>query len=154
MISASYFHIAQLISLVTDASNFQDSTLWDPDTTSGLGGWGDPNDDNQITDGGFADDFVVSYPVPNRIRRQYTPSFPNAPDVLLADSFTPEVIAAIVSGFEGSFVGFQALLEWEPHGAVHAIVGGCVNLLPALQFYPLTNTTQRSYWVLSIKRPC
>ena len=31
------------------------------DTTSGVGGWGDPNDDDQITDGAFTDGFIVSY---------------------------------------------------------------------------------------------
>ena len=99
--------------------------------TSGVGGWGDPNDDHQITDGGFAKDFVLSYPVPHRLRRQYTPFFYGAPDVPLTDSLTRENQAMMVNGFEGSFVGFQAKFEFGSHAAVHVIVGGCVNLLPA-----------------------
>ena len=154
MISACDFHIAQLIRFVTDASNFQDSTFWDPDTTSGVGGWGNPNDDYQITSGAFAKDFIVSYPVPHRIRRQYTPDLPGGPASPLAKAFTPESQAAMVNGFEGDFVGFQAKFESGSHGAIHIIVGGYVNLLPALWSHPLTDPTQRSHRVLSIKRSC
>ena len=154
MISEYGFHIGELISFVTDASNFQNSTFWDPDTTSGVGGWGDPNDDYQITDGGFAEDFVVSYPVPHRLRRQYTPAVPGGPAVPLTNAFTPESQAAMVHDFEGSFVGFQAKFESGSHPAVHIIVGGCVNLLPALLFRTLTDPTQRSCWGLSVNRSC
>jgi len=114
---------------MTDASNFQNSTFWDPDTASGVGGWGDPNDDNQITDGGFADGFVVSYPSPHRLRRLYTPTSPDQPDLPLANAFTPESRAALVNGFEGSFLGFQQRLEPGAHRSIHYMVGGCINLL-------------------------
>ena len=154
MISACDFHIAELINFGTDVSNFQDSTFWDPDATSGVGGWGDPNDDYQITSGGFAKDFIVSYPVPHRIRRQYTPVVPGGPAAPLTKAFTPESQVAMVNGFEGSFVGFQAEFESGSHKAVHAIVAGCVNLLPALWFCPLKGPTQRSFRGLSIKRSC
>ena len=141
MISACHFHIAELISFVTDASNFENSTFWDPDTTSGVGGWGDPNDDYQITSGGFAKDFVLSYPVPHRLRRQYTLMDPDNPGVFLANEFTPESQIAAVNGFAGSFVGFQARIDLGSHLAVHRIVGGYVNLLNALCFHPLTDPT-------------
>ena len=129
MTLACHSHIAELISLMTDASNFQNSTFWDPDTTSGVGGWGDPNDDDQITDGGFADGFIVSYPSPHRPRRLYTPIDSDPPYGLFTNSFTPESQLAMVNGFEGDFIGFQALFQSGSHRAVHRIVGGCVNLL-------------------------
>ena len=110
---------------MTDSSNFQNSTFWDPAADSGIGGWGDPNDDYQITDGGFAN-FTVSYPVPHRIRRQYTPI--SGAGVSLAPLFTPESQSAMVAGTVGSFIGFQAAIEPGSHAAVHQIVGGCVNL--------------------------
>ena len=139
---------------ITDASNFQNSTFWDPDTTSGVGGWGDPNDDDQITDGAFADDFHVSYPSPHRLRRRYTPTAPGNPDEPLTNEFTPESQAAMVNGFEGDFIGFQARLGPGSHGAIHEIVGGCVNLLSALRLRPLTDHTQRPWRNLSIDRSC
>jgi hypothetical protein len=142
---------------MADAFDFQNSTFWDPDTTSGVGGWGDPNDDYQITDGGFADGFIVSYPSPHRLRRYYTPTPSDNPNELLANAFTPESQVAMVNGFEGNFLGFQARFEPGSHRSVHYIVGGCVNLLNALWFRPLMDrieSTQRPFWCLSIDRPC
>jgi len=124
MISTHSFHIAYLTRPITDASNFQNSDFWDPDTTSGVGGWGDPNDDNQITSGGFVN-FTVSYPAPHRIRRQYTPIGSNGES--LAAMFTPESQRAMVNGSVGNYVSFQATFESTSHGAVHRIVGGSVN---------------------------
>jgi len=125
MISTDSFHVGYLTHPMTDASNFQNSTFWDPNTDSGVGGWGDPNDDNQITTGGFATDFVVSYPAPHKIRRQYTPI--SNTGQRLAEEFTPESQNAMVHGTVGDYIGFQALFETSSHGAVHRIVGGCVN---------------------------
>ena len=139
---------------MADASNFQNSTFWDPDTTSGVGGWGDPDDDDQITDGAFADGFVVSYPSPHRVRRRYTPTNPRSPDVLLANEFTPESQVAMVNGFQGDFIGFQARFAPGSHAAVHQIVGGCVKLLNTLQLCPLTDPTQRPSRKLSVDRSC
>ena len=154
MISACNFHVAEPIGVTADNSNFENSTFWDPDASSGVGGWGDPNDDHQITSGGFANGFIVSYPAPHKPRRQYTPMDTDNPGVLLAAAFTPESQVAAVNGFAGSFVGFQARIELGSHRSVHRITGGCVNLLNALGFRPLTNPTQRSFWDLSIKRSC
>jgi len=139
---------------MVDASNFQNSTFWDLNTTSGVGGWGDPNDDDQITDGAFANDFIVSYPLPHRLRRQYTPNNPNNPDEILANAFTPESQAAMVNGFQGDFIGFQVQLESGSHAAVHFIVGGCVNFPNALGLRLLTDPTQRPLWKLSVDRSC
>ena len=117
---------------MTDASNFQNSTFWDPDTTSGVGGWGEANDDYQITDGGFADDFFLSYPSPHKLRRQFTPTAAEKPGELLANMFTSESQEEMVNGYVGSFIGFQARFEGSSHGAVHRVVGGYVNFINAL----------------------
>jgi len=117
----------------------------------GVGGWGDPNDDNQITDGAFVD-FIVSYPLPHRLRRRYTPNNPNNPDELLANAFTPESQAAMVNGFQGDFIGFQVRLKSGSHAAVHETVGGCFNPPNALQLRLLTDPTQRPLWKLSVDR--
>ena len=131
MISPCHFHIAELTSSMTDVSNFQNSTFWDPDTTSGLGTWGDPNDDYQLTDGGFADGFHLSYPSPHRLRRQYTQDDMLIPGHSLTELFTPESQADMINGFQGDFVGFQAVFQKMSHRAIHFIVGGSVNLLYA-----------------------
>jgi len=125
MTSMHSFHVAELTRPMTDSSNFQNSTFWDPDADSGVGGWGDPNNDNQITDGAFAD-LAVSYPVPHRIRRKYTPLSDTGES--LAAIFTPESQRAMVAGTVGDFIGFQAAIQPRSHAAVHQIVGGCVNL--------------------------
>ena len=129
-------HVLELIRFMTDASNFQNSTFWDSDPVSGVGRWGDANDDNQITDGGFANDFTLSYPSPHRVRRLYSPTAREMPGVLLSDSFTPESQAAMVNDFVGSFIGFQARFEGSSHGAVHRIVGGCVSFLTRVVVSP------------------
>jgi tyrosinase len=133
-------HVAQLIRSMTDASDFPNSTFWDPDTVSGVGSWGDANDDYQITDGAFADDFLLSYPSPHKLRRRYAPTAPEKPGVLLSDTFTDENRVAMVNDFVGSFIGFQARFEGSSHGAVHRVVGGCVSLLNLLRFFPLTDS--------------
>ena len=114
-----------------DAPNFENSTFWDPDTTSGIGGWGDPNQDYQVTNGGFATDFPLSYPSPHRFSRRYTPTIPNRPGPM-TDLFTYESQLAMVNGFVGDFIGFQTSIESGSHGAVHRIVGGCVDILNVL----------------------
>jgi len=139
---------------IADVSNFQNSTFWDPDTTSGVGGWGDPNDDDQITDGAFADGFIVSYPSPHRLRRRYTPTNPDNPDEHFTNAFTPESQAAMVNSFEGNFLVFQARLGLGSHLAVHEIVGGCAHLPNALRLRSLTDPTQRPAWRLSVDRSC
>ena len=121
---------------MTDAFDFTNSTFWDPDTTSGIGGWGDPNNDYQITSGGFANNFTLSYPSPHKLRRQYTPIFPGFPE--LATLITPESQAAIINGFVGDFIAFQAALQGGSHAAIHIMVGACVDLPKLLWFRPLT----------------
>ena len=148
-----YVNSASLI-FMADASNFQNSTFWDPDTTSGVGGWGDPDDDDQITDGAFADGFIVSYPLSHRLRRRYTPKNPGSPRELLTNAFTPESQLAMINSFQGDFIGFQVRLESGSHAAVHEIVGGCANLPNALRLCLLTDFAQRPLWKLSVDRSC
>jgi hypothetical protein len=144
-------NVAKLISVIADASNFEGSAFWSLDPTYGVGGWGDPNDDYQVPDGGFATDFPHSYPSPHRLRRNYT-------ETILGESLlyeiTPENVTALVNGSVGTFIGFQAGLENGPHTAIHALVGGCVDLLTALSFRPLTGPTQGSRGAVPCKRPC
>jgi len=114
---------------MTDSANFQNSTWWNPDPISGIGGWGDPNNDYQITTGAFVN-FTVSYPSPHRLRRQYTPTVGDGRP--LAPLFSPESQREMVNSYVGNFIGFQTRFEASSHGAVHRIVGGYVNLLTAL----------------------
>lgn len=44
--------------------------MWDDDAETGIGGWGDPNDNYVIKTGGFKD-LVRAYPVQHKIRRQF-----------------------------------------------------------------------------------
>jgi len=118
---------------MTDASDFENSTFWDPDTISGVGRWGDPNNDYQITDGAFAADFPVSYPSPHRLRRQYTPIDPFS-GVFLPETFTPESQRAMVNGFVADFVGFQAFLQAGSHLSIHRMVTGYANPLTRYDF--------------------
>jgi len=99
--------------------------MFEDDERSGLGRWGDPNDDIQITTGGFKNTVRV-YPSPHRIRRNYTlqplvniPNpFPNDPlappidtSILINGSFTRANYDFLLNGFVGDFRGFQAYLE-------------------------------------------
>jgi tyrosinase len=114
-----------------DASNFQESSFWDSDPVSGVGGWGDPENDYQIADGGLAN-FTISYPVHHNIRRNYTYLvWANLPIPLITDhqakgnlSFTTDVVESILQTGAGDYEEIQVLLEaiQGPHGAVHGIV--------------------------------
>jgi tyrosinase len=126
MISVYCPRAAELTSLIADASNFVNSTFWDPDPIYGVGGWGDPNDDYRVPNGGFSTGFSLSYPLPHRLRRKH-PVGSQFDDSV--GQITPENVASLVNGFVGTFIGFQAALENGPHGAIHGLVGGCVDSL-------------------------
>jgi len=122
---------------VLDADNFNHSSIFDEDSKSGLGGWGDPNDEFQITTGGFASDFELKYPIPHHLRRSITlvlsqnetladgTPLPNEP---LNTFITPQLIEGMVDGFPGDFVGFQSFMDTNngSHGVIHLMVGGYV----------------------------
>jgi tyrosinase len=59
-------------SLFADAPDFYESSFWkDSNPRSGLGGWGDPNADYSVTDGGFSK-LQLSYPIPHTLSRNFT----------------------------------------------------------------------------------
>jgi tyrosinase len=101
-----------------DAPDFYGSSFWDSDPESGLGGWGNPSNDYQIQDGGLSD-FMISYPIPHHIRRNFTNLvWANIPSPLITDpqavgnlSFTGAVIEAILETPPGEYEGFQKTLE-------------------------------------------
>ena len=99
--------------------------MFDDDEECGLGSWGAPDDDIQITTGGFKD-VVRMYPSPHRIRRNFTlqplaniPNpFPNDPlappidpTILINGSFSAANYDFLLDGFLGDFRGFQSYLE-------------------------------------------
>ncbi len=85
---------------------------------SGLGGWGDPNDDYSVHDGGFHN-FQIAYPVPHHVRRNFTLlSFKDLPFSLVTDrqkmgntSFLASVVEALLDAPAGDFKGFHTTLE-------------------------------------------
>ena len=120
-----------------DAADFYHATIFNDSSCGGLGSWGDPNNDFQICDGGFKD-IAVAYPVPHKIRRNYTNqpflqgrNLPdNAPPssltLMMNTSFTKEVVDSIVNGSTGDYINFQQMVEnfYGPHSPVHLIMGG------------------------------
>ena len=96
-------------------------------SSSGVGGWGDPTNDYQISTGGLKD-MVVAYPSPHRIRRNFTlypltnptihppfgddPMAPPSPTGLMINTtMTKENVDFTTDNFEGDFIGFQAFFE-------------------------------------------
>ena len=110
---------------VSDSVDTEHSAIFDSDEVAGLGSWGDPNDDLQITTGGFKD-IVRVYPSPHRIRRNYTlhplvnipnpfPNDPQAPpidlNISINGTFSQANYDFLLNGFIGDLKGFQAYLE-------------------------------------------
>ena len=102
-----------------DAPDFFESSFWkDSDPKSGLGGWGDPNDDYTVHDGAFSN-LTLAYPVPHHIRRNFTLlawhdlAFPLITDPLKMGntSFSASVVEALLKTPTGDFKGFQTALE-------------------------------------------
>jgi tyrosinase len=102
-----------------DAPDFYESSFWkDSDPMSGLGGWGDPNDDYSVHDGGFRN-LQLAYPVPHHVRRNFSllawkgRSFPLIIDPLKIGntSFSASVVESLLETPAGDFRGFQTVLE-------------------------------------------
>ncbi|KAH9892510.1 Di-copper centre-containing protein [Cubamyces lactineus] len=115
-----------------DARDVQNSPIFDPGLTSGLGGWGDPTKDFELQDGGFRA-LHVAYPVPHILRRNFTlqpflpfagvPVFTNTTQYA-NESFTPERVRALVEETApGDFVGFQFAME-EPQTLLRSDLAG------------------------------
>lgn len=109
-----------------DAHDVYNSNFFD-NSSSGLGGWGDPNNDYQISTGGFKD-VIRAYPNPHHIRRNFTlnpsgnPAFispfagdptapPFPPGLQINATMTKQNVDLLVNGFEGDFIGFQSYLD-------------------------------------------
>jgi tyrosinase len=101
-----------------DAPDFFESSFWkDGDPLSGLGGWGDPNADFSVPDGGF-NEFHLSYPSSHILRRNFTlyPFSPPSPFFTVPPkegnaTFSVSVIEAALETSTGDFKGFQKALE-------------------------------------------
>ena len=102
-------------------------------TYDGVGSWGDPANDNQISTGGFKN-MTVAYPAPHHIRRNFVlQPFLNVPGApppgplfMINTTFTKANVDYNVGSFTGDFIGFQAYLESiaGAHPALHIILGG------------------------------
>jgi len=112
-----------------DAPDFYESSFWkDSNPQSGLGGWGDPNADYSISDGGFSK-LQLSYPTPHTLHRNFTLRPFDIPFLVLDDptfeanrSFLAPAVEKILE--ISDYKEFQKEVEAKgPHGAVHLIVG-------------------------------
>ena len=101
-----------------DAPHFYDSSFWkDFDPASGVGGWGNPNTDFEVPNGGFHS-LPLSYPSPHTVRRNFTllpfnvpyPFF-TEPRKMANSSFSASAIEAILRTAAGNYKGFQTALE-------------------------------------------
>jgi hypothetical protein len=93
----------------------------DSDDDSGLGGWGDPNVDFSVPDGGFRA-LRLSYPSPHTLRRNFTfqpfAEIPPPFDVFFPhnqkeanSSFLASEIEKLLETSAGDFKGFQTVFE-------------------------------------------
>jgi len=106
--------------------DFPNSPVFNPDPTSGLGTNGDPNNNWELSDGAFSRDFLLAYPTPHRLRRNFTiqQSDPATDQNKFANAtFTKEEVNKMVTGFMGDFNGFVGYFAPGAHAAVHFIVG-------------------------------
>lgn len=110
-----------------DAPEFFESSFWkDSDPVSGLGGWGDPNADFSLPDGGFRT-FQLSYPSSHILRRNFTLRPFDMPFPLFTDrqkignsSFSASIIRSVLGETAaGDFKGFQTVLEPAEVRSVH-----------------------------------
>ena len=100
-----------------DAPDFYESSFWkDSDPASGLGGWGDPDADFEVTDGGFHT-LPLSYPSPHTVRRNFT-LYPFHSLVLFTNpqemgnsSFSASAVETVLQASAGNYKAFQTTLE-------------------------------------------
>lgn len=110
---------------ILDAPDFFESSFWqDSDPNSGLGGWGDPNNDHQVPNGALSD-MMLSYPSPHTVRRNFTlqpfqvpnqPLYTN-PNMQANSSFSASAIQAILGTSAGDYNSFQMGIETFEVGA-------------------------------------
>lgn len=101
--------------LLPDAPDLENSLFWsDSDPESGLGGWGNPDADMQVEDGGFAR-FKLAYPSPHNLRRHFrvrpwlntSRGFHIIPTRMVNESFTRAEVTRVVNSYVGDYRGFQ-----------------------------------------------
>jgi tyrosinase len=119
-------HPSWLSSFHIDAHDIYNSPFFD-NSSSGLGGWGDPNNDYQIYTGGFKDE-IRAYPSPHHVRRNFSlypfsnpdlhppfagdPAAPPAPvGFMINTTMTKQNVDHVVNNFEGDFFGFHTYAE-------------------------------------------
>ncbi|CAE6411923.1 unnamed protein product [Rhizoctonia solani] len=114
-----------------DALSMNTSAIFSTNSATGLGGFGDPLQDYQVTTGGFSN-MTVAYPVKHNIRRQFT-LFPyldwywlQRPTEAANVTITKAYVDAAINGYVGDFVGFQNATEKAQsfHPNIHMIMGG------------------------------
>jgi hypothetical protein len=86
----------------------------DTDPESGIGGWGTLDNDYQITKGAFSHGFQLAYPIPHRLRRNYTETYVNPrtgvdTGAKLLPMLGPDVVEAAMNQEE--FLAFQVGVE-------------------------------------------
>lgn len=120
-----------------DASNLKESTMFDGNKKSGLGGFGKANNDFVVKDDAFADS-VRSYPSPHTISRNFsetpfdenrfqpTPWIITKPKTRIRDVVTPGTVQSVINGHQGDFKGFLDAFDIVEgfHTGVHLMVGG------------------------------
>ena len=131
---------------ILDAPDFYNSKFFDT-SSSGVGGWGDPANDFQISTGGLKG-MVVAYPTPHHLRRNFTlfpfanPTFPppwgddpSAPPVpaelMMNTTMTQQNVDFILDTYEGDFFGFQTYFESIPVSLALSLLSfpfGCLTL--------------------------
>ncbi|KAG8754890.1 hypothetical protein FRC11_006382 [Ceratobasidium sp. 423] len=109
-----------------DAADFENSAMWDTDSESGLGGFGDPDDDYTVKTGGL--NITLAYPIAHKLRRQYRPypGFAGVANVSANSTFSQSEVDILLSQPEGNFTAFQEYMEKivGMHSAIHGILGG------------------------------
>ncbi|CAE6412815.1 unnamed protein product [Rhizoctonia solani] len=121
-----YAGIAPYWAWEKDAADFENSDMWNIDSESGLGGFGDPDDDYTVKSGGL--NLTLAYPIAHKLRRQYRPypGFSGFSNVSANSTFSQAKVDMLLSQPEGNFTAFQEYMEQivGMHSAIHGILGG------------------------------
>jgi tyrosinase len=123
LILSVFFLAFEFLMAAIDAPDFYESPFWkDSNPESGLGGWGDPNADFSVPDGGF-NKFHLSYPSQHILRRNFTLRPYDSAHLTISAAFFPDpkkeanasfsasAIEPVIETPAGDYKGFQAALE-------------------------------------------
>ncbi|CEL62851.1 hypothetical protein RSOLAG1IB_10527 [Rhizoctonia solani AG-1 IB] len=113
-----------------DSADFANSNIWDTDPDSGLGAFGDPDDDYTLKTGGL--NITLAYPIAHKLRRQYTPLLSlqldgtSLTNISAKSLFSQAEVDVLLAQPEGNFTAFQDYMERfvGMHTAIHYIIGG------------------------------